>query len=139
MRKHILFPARRKIPFHGILAGLEGTTVVRERNAEPENSFRRPKFILVSDFLFRSATFFPSQKHDVFLIHLFPPENLLTVNFRLCKSPAQVRPFAKPDYSRPSAIFASQKSVGLERQTAVHFPCGKARQRFFSLKTASRF
>ena len=83
------FPARRKIRLWRILAGLEGTTVVH--------------------FAFRqsSATFFPSQKHDVFLIHPFPPVALLTAKPRSCKTAAHVRRFAKTKfYFRPDAKFA---------------------------------
>ena len=72
-KTNFLFPARRKIPLCGILVGLEGTTVVH--------------------FAFRqsSATFFPSQNRFALLIHPFPPENLLTVNFRLSPTPVHAR------------------------------------------------
>ena len=52
---------------------------------------------------------------------------------------ATAPPSSRRDLFRPSAILPAAKSAGLERQTAVHFPYGKARQRFFSLKNAMRF
>ena len=110
-------------------------------------------------FLFRSATFFPSQNRFAFLIHPFPPENLLTVNFRLCKTAAHVRRFAKT-FFRPSAKFrcaefrpdlkdkpggsAARQYAHSDRKEKLVFSlqqvfCRKARQRFFSLKNAMRF